>query len=44
MPTAKEIVDKYVTAIGGREAEEKFKTRQIKMDRRNFADGHQRRG
>lgn len=32
MPTVKEIVDKYVAAIGGRAANEKFKTRLIKMN------------
>ena len=31
LPTAKEIIEKYVTAIGGRKANEKFKTRLIKM-------------
>lgn len=32
LPAAKEIIEKYVTAIGGRAAGEKFKTRSIKMD------------
>lgn len=32
LPTVKEIVDKYVAAIGGKAANEKIKTRQLKGD------------
>ena len=31
LPAAKEVIEKYVAAIGGRQAHEKFKTRSIKM-------------
>ncbi|MEO6588126.1 MAG: hypothetical protein ABIP06_02250 [Pyrinomonadaceae bacterium] len=32
LPTAKAVIDKYVEAIGGRKASEKFKTRLVKMN------------